>query len=219
MSSVPLGRSPAEKRDKYCIIGGKGTRRENHAPRKRLYCTQCGGLYQLDGCGLSRHGVTRDRDEDPFRYPVRSASLGKRGRQNCVPCLDDGATYLLSHPNAFRLAAIDFGDCTVTERVVVGGIDHDDVGGHVIEEAGEIGISPERDYKNDCRYVLHSLLLRDSGSSSIARKIAESVWPLRIGELDFMAAGGELSRQGGADISGADDSDLHGISFRECAER
>lgn len=30
-----------------------------------------------------------------------------------------------------------------------------------------------------------------------------------------MAAGGKLLRQGGADVSGADDSDLHGMSFRQ----
>jgi hypothetical protein len=67
--------------------------------------------------------------------------------------------------------------------------------------------------KNDPRDTLHGLLLRNSGSTDIAGKIADGVWPLRIGELDLMAAGGKLSRQPGVNISGANDSDLQGCRF------
>jgi hypothetical protein len=36
-----------------------------------------------------------------------------------------------------------------TERMIVGGVDHGGAGRHVAEEAGEIGMLPERDRKND----------------------------------------------------------------------
>jgi len=49
--------------------------------------------------------------------------------------------------------------CLVTERIIVGGVDHDDVSRHVVEEAGEIGILAERDRKNDRLHTLHGLFL------------------------------------------------------------
>jgi hypothetical protein len=56
-------------------------------------------------------------------------------------------------------------------------------------------------------------LLRNSRSSYVAGEIADGVRPFRIGELDFIAGGGELSRQRGAYVPSTDDSDLHGMSF------
>lgn len=186
------------------------------AEQQRVWVVQTreGGLHQLHGSGFGLRIVTRNWNGDTSRLPFQLASFGECHRQRGVPCFDDGTTDLLVRPNTFELAAIDLCNRTVTERIVIGGVDHDDVGRHVVKGPGEIGILAERDCKNYRLNALHGLLLRESGSPDRARKIADSLRPLRIGDVDLMTTGDKLLRQRGADISGADD--LHEMSFREC---
>lgn len=73
------------------------------------------------------------------------------------------------------------------------------------------GVPPRPEW----RYVQvpHSVALTTGPPIRSLTQRLSGLPPLRIGELDLMAASGKLSRQRGADISSTDDSDLpHNIS-------
>ena len=106
------------------------------------------------------HGVESESLDEAHRFRSSGRRIARHGQRNAsgrtfgsaileqaleadvVEHLDYGSSELLSHPRAFDLSPLDGADAAITRRVVVAGVDDDDV----IWDAGKIdsSASPSR---------------------------------------------------------------------------
>ena len=96
-----------------------------------------------------------------------------------VECLDDRTADLLRDPRALRLTILDRSDATVTARIVVAGVDHDDLGRHARKEiARQIWHGPLGNGDDHDLTATRSLSGRHGGGANLGREDA-AVFPAR----------------------------------------
>jgi hypothetical protein len=99
---------------------------------------------------------------------------------------------------------------TISSRVVVACVDHDDIGRHAGKKvARQFCHSVLGNSNDDHLATTRSLDCRHGGCPDLRRKVAQRLWSTRVCDRNLVTDLRESSLERSADHAGADDSDPH----------
>src|SRR3954464_299157 len=155
-------------------------------------------------------GIAGDRKCNAVGCAFRAPIFKKALEVDVVECLDDWTADLLGDPRALRLTILDRTDATVTTRVVVAGVDHDDLSWHARKQIprqvwhGPFGNGDHHNFA-----AARRLVCRHGGGPGLRCQVTQRLWSSRVRDGDLVTEVRESPRECFTDHPGADDSDIH----------